>query len=142
MAHDVIDSAANDLVARIQDLVDSEALYVYDVEDMLHEKSRVNIPNMSVLYSGMTKTGNKAADATFDVYVCAGRDRENRVDGLAKGTGTGILADIRNRIMNTTFCSPSPTGHKWEFISERPVGIDGNLIVYLQKWATRVILTS
>ncbi len=142
MSHDVIDLAANDLLARIQPLVDSEAVYVYDVDDMLHEKSRNNLPNMSVLYSGMNRTGNKAADATFDVYVCAGRDRENRVDGEAKGAGTQILADIRDAIGNVSFCYPAPSGHKWVFVSERPVGIDGNLIVYLQKWTTKVILTS
>jgi len=143
VSHDVIDAAANDLLARIQPLVESEALYVYDVDEMLHEKSRLSLPNMSLVYAGMTPTGNKAADATFDLYVCAGRDRENRVDGLAKITGTSILADIRNAIMKTTFCyPPTATGHQWRMGPERPVGIDGNLIVYLQKWITKVILVA
>ena len=140
---DIIQDLADDLLARIETLTEIKGgpLYLYDVEDMLFEKGRklFKTPGVAIIYnSGVGTDKGRSGDLAFDIYVCAGRDRQDRVNRSVKQIGTSILSQIRSLIMGEE-CNKTPAGRNWVWVLERPVEIDENLIIYLQRWRTRVI---
>ncbi len=147
-ARDVIQENADAITALAQSVTEitGTPLYVYDVEDIKFEQGRqgFDLPAVTVLYNSMSLAGNDkrgtAADLIFDLYLIAGRDRTERQDsgaGAVKSAATQALAALRSVFLAD--CVNAPSGRRWEFMREQPVGIDEDWIVYLQRWRTRVM---
>ncbi len=144
MSVDLITSLANDLTTRLNTLSDlsSETVYVYDTNDVLYERKKLQYPAICIVYNNMTAVGTdkgKSGFVVFDLWIIADRDRNNRVDGEGLLLGTGILTEIRRLFYRTQECQRAPNGRPWEFVSERPVELEKNLVTYLQRWRVRTI---
>ncbi len=141
---DLITALVNDLVARLNTLTElcSETVYVCDTNDVLYERKKLQYPAICIVYNNMSATGDdkgRSGFVVFDLWIIADRDRNNRVDGEGILMGTGILTEIRRLFYRAQECQKAPNGRPWEFVSERPVELEKNLVTYLQRWRVRTI---
>jgi hypothetical protein len=136
---DVIQDLADDLLARALQADVKGGVYVYDIDDMLHEKRKFpKLPAVFLLYRSGVATNKKMMQYIFDLYICAGRDRQNRIDGSARLLGAGLLTELRRSIV-TAECTPTTVGRVWEFLEESPVEIEPNVVIYRQSWGVTAV---
>jgi hypothetical protein len=153
-----VDNAIQDLVTRINALpeVQDKTLYVFTQEKLLTDLEGVEFPAVGVIYSGMVKVGEQKQGRTqmlsADVVLTMG-DLCQTTFGEAdeKPAATELLDKIRNQIIAE--CSPAPGGHKWWFQFEVPAYLTitrttstdtakekAQILMYVQRWSTRVIV--
>jgi hypothetical protein len=124
--NDIIDALAQDIITRLKtlDKVKDNTIYLYDTNDVLYERKKLTYPAICVTYNNLTARGDSKGQFgyyTFDLWIIADRDRNNRVDGEGLIIGTGCLTDIRRLFMKDQECQTAANGRKWEFVLERKV---------------------
>jgi len=114
---------------------------IYSEDDLLDKSRMLKYPAVGVLYEGIT--------ASFEDPSRQGLATELRValvlviDGKSignldkKNEAAQVLDTMRDALKMKT----SPSGHKWRFVSEIPVGLVENVLIYVQRWATFVPIT-
>lgn len=118
--------------------VATKVFSVYSEDDLLDKSKYLKYPAVGVLYEGIT--------ASYEDSSRQGLSTELRValvlvlDGKSVGNldrkndAATTLDAMRDAIKRTN----SPSGHKWRFVSEIPVGLVENVSIYVQRWATAV----
>lgn len=139
--------AVNDLITKIRtvDSVSTSVAHIFDVDDMCDASEKFGVPAVGVVYVGMrsrpdsSKTG-LSVDLMIDIYIIGGKQCEDKTADL-KAPTTQILDDIRKAIACTTL-NRVGAQRKWAFEFEVPAEITPEVIGYVQRWKTPVILTN
>lgn len=119
-------------------------IQVFSDDELLERTKGMMYPCVGVIYTGLMakdEAGSTAKmGASSELIVSAMvffRQNTVAVEDPKKKT-LGMLDRIRSRILTTR----SPSGHFWKFQLETPVVGNTGVLVYLQRWATPVQLTS
>ena len=115
--------------------------HVYSEEDLLDKATTLRLPAVGVSYGGITSE--------------PGQDRSRQ--GLLGSLRVAIVLIIDSKsigldrkdeaaeMMDLIRCAllgqKSPTGHKWQFLSELPMGSASGVLLYMQRWQTAAPLT-
>jgi len=143
---DVVTESVDNLKALIAtvEAITQKLVYLYDQDELLDERKKIGYPAVGVVYSGMraksdsTLTG-LAVDITLDVYLIGGELCGSKIGATdEKISTTSLLADIRDAIR----CNIAPGQRKWKFVFELPSAFDQEVLGYVQRWSTTLILTS
>lgn len=115
---------------------------VYSEEDLLDKSKLLQLPAVGLMYGGIVAEGNQDRSrqglmGTLHLSVVLIIDA-NTVSLDRKDEAANYLDTIRSAILTTC----SPTGHKWRFVSETPLGKVGGVLVYAQRWSTAAPLTN
>lgn len=159
---DMITDLVADLTTKMLTVpaLSNKIIYMFEMEDLLSERDKVGIPSVGVVYNSMRGKQNPtraqgqiglAATVTMDIYILGG---DQCVEKISKATGiktttTAFLEDIRDAIKLTkpqigTGASQTvrpQTQRIWTFVQENPVILRDEVISYLQRWETTVLLT-
>lgn len=142
-AVDIYDSAI-DALKSIEDLKGT-VLGVFDDEQLLDRLKAVPRLGVGVIYNGMRSSGEGdksshkiGASAVFSITIVLVLKEIQFAQGLDYHTpGMTYLDKIRQKFMDTV----SPTGHYWKFVAEVPAVQKADVIVWVQRWETPVLLT-
>lgn len=142
---DVVTQVVNDLSNLIREVpaVKQKVVYMYEQDELLNAKSQLGFPAVGVVYVGLrgkddsSRTG-LAAEIVCDIYLIGGEACTSKLIGAdEKPTTTSLLDNIRNEIK----CNTAPGQRKWKFVFEQPVQFDADVLAYVQRWTTTVVLT-
>jgi hypothetical protein len=116
--------------------------HVYSEDDLLDQSKLMSLPAVGVMYQGIIvepgqDRSRQGLLGTLRVSLILVID-SNTVGLDRKDEAAELMDTIRCAILTTT----SPTGHKWQFQSEIPLGKMGNTLLYQQRWGTAAPLTS
>lgn len=118
-----------------------KVFYVYSEENLLEQTKLIKYPAVGVMYEGIiagegdgTRQGMQAS-----LTVALALVMDSNVAGMDRKNEAARLLDLMRRALRT---QTSPTGHKWQFVSEVPMGQVGGVLVYIQRWSAVVMLTS
>jgi len=144
--NDIVTEAVADLTQRLRltPAIKDKSVYLYDQDDLLHTKKTLGYPAAGVVYVGLrgntdsSKTG-LAAELTCDIYLIGGDQCLSKIDDI-KVTTTQILDDIRGTIRCAVLDLPGAQ-RKWMFVFETPAKFTEEVIAYVQRWKTVVLLT-
>lgn len=155
---DIITDLVADITTKMATVsaIQNKIIYMFEMDDLLSERDKVGIPSVGVVYNSMrgkddsSKTG-LAAVVTMDIYILGG---DQCVEKISKATGiktttTQFLDDIRNAIKLTkpqfgtgvNAGVRSQTQRLWKFVMESPIILQDDVISYVQRWETTVLLT-
>lgn len=114
---------------------------VYSEEDLMDRSKALSYPSVGVMYEGLIP--NPGSDPSRQGLMA---DLKVSVILLIDGKGSGLdrknkAAEHLDEIRSVILTTKSPTGHKWRFVSETPVGAISGVLVYQQRWATACPLT-
>ncbi len=141
---DLVSLAIADLQARLDtiDVVKNKSVYIYTQDELLDEKKNVGLPAIGVVYvaTRAAEDNGLSADIICDIYLLGG-DKCSAVVGQTKVTSTDILDKIRDAIKCNTFQQVGAR-RKWTFMIEQPAPVSKDYVSYMQRWKTRVVLTS
>lgn len=140
----------NDAVAKLRDTKEfgvnagkEKVFTVYSEDDLMNKSKLITYPAVGVMYEGtrantLDKTGQGlAGDCSLAIVLLMDG---GSVAGInTQHEGARILTAIRKQFRLK--CANSPTMHKWRFVSELPMGNVGNLLVFIQRWETPILLT-
>lgn len=143
---DVVTDAVDDLKARLATVtvIKKKVVYLYDQDDLLSSKDKIGFPAAGVVYVGLkgnsdsSKTG-LAAELVCDIYLIGGEQCISKVGDL-KITTTQLLDDMRNTIKCGVLDRPGAQ-RKWQFVMEAPTSFSEEVVAYVQRWKTVVLLT-
>lgn len=139
----VYQSVVNALMT-IPDLT-GKVIGVFDDEQLLDRLKAVPTLGVGVIYDGLrpdgeaNKTSHKiGAAAVMGVTVVLVLKEVLFAQGLDYRTpGMTYMDTIRQKLMDTV----APTGHYWRFMAEAPALQKSDVIVWVQRWETPVMLT-
>lgn len=158
---DVVTDAVADLTTKMQTVtaIQDKIIYMFEMDDLLSERTKVGIPAIGVVYNSLVGKRDQrnqgstglAATLTLDIYILGGDqcvEKISRETGI-KTTTTQFLDDIRNTIKNTKIMTGTGSSQAvrpqsqriWTFVEERPLMMQEEVITYLQRWDTTVLLT-
>lgn len=136
-------SCIDDVMTKLETvpLVASKVFHVYSETDLMDEAKFIKKPAVGIFYEGIQAvpdgTGlGLSADLRLALAVIieskdiANLDRKDAAIELLDGMRTALKL------------TKAPGGYPWRFLMEAPVGVLGNNLAYVQRWSTRVILTS
>jgi hypothetical protein len=160
---DVISDLVADITTKLETItaIKDKIIYMFDSNDLVTERTKIGTPAIGVVYNSMRGHGagdkkqghhGLAATVTMDIYILGGDqcvEKISKVTGVKMAT-TEFLEQIRDAIKLTkpqtgTGASqvPLPKAQRlWVFVLESPVEIGDELISYVQRWETKVLLTS
>lgn len=118
-----------------------KVFYVYSEEDLFNKTKLVRYPAVGVMYEGIianTLDPSRQGMAA-DLTVALALVMDPAILGMDQKNEAARLLDVMRAGIRTT---KSPSSHKWRFVSEVPMGQIGGSLIYIQRWATAVILTS
>lgn len=138
-------SCIEDLETRVKTLTEfkgtKKIFSVYSENDLLDKSKLLKLPAVGIMYEGIT--GNSGDPTRQGIMADIGCSVLLILDGKSIGNintqnkSAQYLDEIRDCILTAN----SPTKHKWRFVSEIPAGVVGNVMVYVQRWATALPLT-
>jgi hypothetical protein len=139
----VIYQSAVDLLKAIPE-IQGKIIGVYDDEELLNKLKAVPTLGVGVIYDGMrpegeSKTSHKiGAAAVLGITIVLVLKEIAFAQGLDYRTpGMSHMDAIRQKFMDTK----SPAGHYWEFMAEAPAVQKSDVIIWVQRWQTPVMLT-
>lgn len=115
---------------------------VYSEDDLLNKAKTLTLPAVGISYGGiLTEPGmdksRQGLMGSLRVAVVLVIDSSS-VSLDRKDEAAEYLDAIRGALIGQT----SPTCHKWQFLSEMPMGDMGGVLVYMQRWQTAAPLTN
>lgn len=115
---------------------------VYSEGDLFDKTKIVKMPAVGIMYEGISANGNDPSrqGLSCDISVALVLIIDGKSVGNLdqKNEAARILDVIRENFKTNN--RVSPTGHKWRFASEKPIGDVGNLLVYVQRWQSAVMI--
>lgn len=148
-----VEDALNDLKTKILTVtaVKKKVISVYDQNDLIDMQKDYGFPAIGIMYASMRAHGETekkqakiggSATITIDLLVVGAEQCSDKVVDH-KASTLELLHDLRGVILCTKFeRTTGGAGRHWAFVEEAPVNIDENLIGYVQRWQTVVILTN
>lgn len=122
-------------------LVSTKVFSVYSESDLLDEAKHIKKPCVGILYEGIHSVPDgtgKGLSADLRLALAVVIESKD-IASLDRKDAAIELLDSMREVMKLT-CSPG--GYPWRFTMEAPAGVLGNNLAYVQRWATRVILTA
>jgi len=122
-------------------LVTKKVFHVYSESDLMDEAKFIKKPAIGIFYEGIHAVSDGSGKGMTDdlrlalAVIIESKDIAN-LD--RKDAAIELLDSMRAKLKLTK----APGGYPWRFLMEAPVGVLGNNLAYVQRWATRVILTS
>lgn len=122
-------------------LVTTKVFSVYSEGDLMDEAKHIKKPCVGILYEGIHAVPDGTGKGlSADLRLALAVVIENKdIGNLDRKDAAIELLDSMREVLKLT-CSPG--GYPWRFMMESPVGLLGNNLAYVQRWATRVILTA
>jgi hypothetical protein len=122
-------------------LVATKVFSVYSESDLMDEAKLIKKPCVGILYEGIHAVPDGSGKGmTDDLRLALAVVIESKdIGNLDRKDAAIELLDSMRGVMKLT---KAPGGYPWRFLMEAPVGVLGNNLAYVQRWATRVILTS
>lgn len=158
MADPVTDAIA-DITSKLETLsiISNKVIYMFASDDLISESGKIGVPSLGVVYNSLRGGTDKpvaaglASTLTVDIYIIGGQqcvEQISRETGV-KTTTTQLLDDIRNVIKNTfpqigtgaAKVNRPQMQREWRFVLEQPVALNDQVIAYVQRWTTKVLLT-
>lgn len=124
-------------------LLTGRTFHVFSEADIMAKTRNVTMPCAGIGYLGLTPTedGGKSsvkmgisAILTASIMVFFRQQTFSTAD--QKDEIIQTMDSIRSEVIRTR----SPSGHFWEFKAELPGGAAGDILSYVQRWATPVQL--
>jgi len=139
-ATDCIDDIFN-RVKLVTEFSSDKVVRVYSETDLLDKSKLIPPPFTGVMYEGIRANASdpgRLGRAT-DCYVAIVLGCLTKAVGGydSRPEAIGLLDSIRNQILGDR----SPSQHRWKFISELYVGDISNIMIYIQRWSTPLILS-
>lgn len=122
------------------DLIKTKVFTVYDERDLMDESYHIVKPCVGIMNEGVHAVpdqSNKGMSADQRVALAVVAESKSIGKYDAKTASLNLLKDMRTLLRTTK----APGGYPWRFVAEIPVASTGNLVIYVQRWHTRVILT-
>lgn len=149
MAQASAQDCINDVVAKCKEVglfgtADKEKIFnVYSEDDLFDKSKFVKMPALGIMYEGTRDSGKDSTGlgqaAILTVAIVLMLDGKS-VGGInSEHEGVKLLTLIRKEFRKNN--GVAPTGHRWKFDSEIPAGNVGNLLIYVQRWKTTILLT-
>lgn len=130
-----------DKIAALREF-DDKIFHVYSEDDLLDKAKTLSLPAVGVSYGGITSSAvqDKTRQGKMGILrVAIVLVIDSNVVSLDRKDEAVILLDtIRSALLTQT----SPTCHKWQFVSETPLGKTGGVLLYMQRWQTPTPLTN
>lgn len=134
----------DEVTEKLEDLreFDDKIFHVYSEDDLLDKAKTLSLPAVGVSYGGITT--DPGMDRTRQGLMGSLRIAivlvidANTVSLDRKDEAVQYLDTIRSTMLGQT----SPTCHKWQFVSETPLGKTGGVLLYMQRWQTPAPLTN
>jgi hypothetical protein len=133
-----------DVTEKIETLrdFDNKIFHVYSEEDLLDKAKTLSLPAVGISYGGIiTEAGQDRTRmglmGSLRVAVVLVIDA-NTISLDRKDEAAEYMDSIRGTLIGKS----SPTCHKWQFVSETPLGQVGGVLLYMQRWQTPTPLTN
>lgn len=137
-------NCTEDLKSKVEGLDEfgGKIFSIYDEGDLMDKSKFMSLPAVGLLYQGifsssgqdLSRQGLMGSLQVAIILIIDGKSAS--LD--RKDTAATLLDAIRSAILTTK----SPTGHKWQFVSESPLGLISSVLVYQQRWQTAAPLTN
>lgn len=147
MQHDLANKCVDDLRTVVQSLAQMEnktVLNVYDQDELLDATVGVKFPACGVIYEGIrggTKSAKESHVVGSDAELICSVVLLYRDESLGKTDARNRALHDLDHIRRILFDRRSPSGHFWRFEVEAAAARKNGTVMWVQRWATPVIVS-